>query len=69
MGIKFCVVNRADAINERMKSILEDYGLSDRLVSEYNDVLLGELNVSEVNTCMNKITVASKEWLDKHLKQ
>ena len=46
MGIKFCVVNRADAINERMKSILEDYGLSDRLVSEYNDVLLGELNVS-----------------------
>lgn len=69
MGTKFCVVNRADAINERMKSILEDYGLSDRLVSEYNDVLLGELNVSEVNTCMNKITVASKEWLDKQLKQ
>lgn len=69
MGTNFCVVNRADAINERMKSILEDYGLSDRLVSEYNDALLGKLNVSEVNTCMNKITVASKEWLNKQLRQ
>lgn len=69
MGTKFCVVNRADAINERLKSILEDYGLSDRLVSEYNEALLSGLNVSEVNTCMNKITVVSKEWLDKHLKQ
>ena len=69
MGTKFCVLNRVDAINERMKSILEDYGLSHRLVLEYTDALLGDMNVPEVNTCMNKIAVASKEWLDKQLKQ
>lgn len=68
MGTKFCVLNRADAINERMKSILEDYGLSHRLVHEYNDTLLEEMNMVEVNSRMNAITKASKEWLDSQLK-
>jgi uncharacterized protein Yka (UPF0111/DUF47 family) len=68
MGTKFCVLNRTDAINERMKSILEDYGLSHRLVHEYNDTLLEEMNMLEVNSRMNAITKASKEWLDSQLK-
>lgn len=67
MGVKFCAVNRTDAINERMKSILEDYGLSERLVSEYNDALLDDLNLVELDACRNSITSASKEWLNTQL--
>ena len=69
MGVKFCVVNRADAINERMKSILEDYELSDRLVSEYNDALLDDMNLAELDTCRNRITNASKEWINAQLEK
>lgn len=64
MGTKFCVVNRADAINERMKSILEDYGLSDRLVSEYSNELLLELDLPLLNLRCKDIVGASKNWLD-----
>ena len=67
MGIKFCVVNRADAINERMKSILEDYKLSERLVSEYDDNLLNDMNLAELDACRKRITNASKEWLNTQL--
>ena len=67
METKFCVVNRADAINERMKSILEDYGLSDRLVSEYNDELLQELDLNALSVCQKGIVDASKEWLNSQL--
>jgi hypothetical protein len=69
MGVRFCVVNRADAINERMKSILEDYGLSDRLVSDYNDALLKDLNMPELDACRGRIVKESKEWLNKQLKK
>ena len=64
MGTKFCVVNRADAINERMKSILEDYGLSNRFVSEYDDMLLEDLNLKKLDICRHRIVYISKEWLD-----
>ena len=67
MGVKFCVVNRTDAINERMKSILEDYGLSERLVSEYHDALLNELNLSKLDTCCTRIVNASKDWINLQL--
>lgn len=68
MGTKFCVVNRADAINERMKSILEDYGLSDRLVAEYNDVLLQSMNLNDLEERRKVFVDASKEWLTINLK-
>lgn len=67
MGTKFCVVNRADAINERMKSILEDYKLSHRLVSDFNNDLLHELNVEEIDNCREKIVAFSKAWLNEKL--
>ena len=69
MGTKFCVVNRADAINERMKSILQDYGLSERLVSEYNDAFLDDMDLSELDERRKKIADASKEWLNSQLKK
>ena len=50
-----------------MKSILDDYGLSDRLVSEYNDALIDDMNLAELDACRNRITDASKEWLNAQL--
>ena len=67
MGTKFSVVNRADAINERMKSILEDYGLSNRLVSQYSDDLLQDLDLNALNARRKEIVDDSKEWLDTQL--
>lgn len=69
MGTKFCVVNRADAINERMKSILEDYGLSNRLVSQYSDDLLQDLDLNALNARRKEIVDDSKEWLDNQLEK
>lgn len=68
MGTKFCVVNRIEGINERMKSVLEDYGLVERLVSDYNDGLLNEINISDVNNIMDCISPGSKLWLNNALK-
>lgn len=68
MGTKFCVVNRIEGINERMKSVLEDYGLVERLVSDYNDGLLKEINISDVNNIMDGISSGSKLWLNNALK-
>ena len=67
MGTKFCVVNRADAINERMKSILEDHGLSNRLVSQYSNDLLQDLDLNELNARRKEIVDSSKGWLDNQL--
>lgn len=69
MGTKFCVVNREDAINERMKSILEDYDLSNRLVSEFNDTLLNDIDINELDACRIRLTNASKEWLTAQLEK
>lgn len=68
MGTKFCVVNRIEGINERMKSVLEDYGLVEKLVSNYNDGLLNEINISDVNNIMDGISSGSKLWLNNALK-
>lgn len=67
MGTRFCVVNRTDAINERMKSILEDYGLSNRLVSEYDDVLLESMDLNQIDATLKRISNDSKEWLNSQL--
>lgn len=67
MGTKFCVVNRIEGINERMKSVLEDYGLAERLVHDYNGALLTDINISYVNRTMTDISSESKIWLNNAL--
>ena len=67
MGTKFCVVNRADAINERMKSILEDYGLSNRLVYKYEDNLLEDIDINKIDTFSQQIVGYSRKWLNSQL--
>jgi hypothetical protein len=57
-------VNRADAINERMKSILEDYGLSNRLVYKYEDNLLEDIDINKIDTFSQQIVGYSRKWLN-----
>lgn len=64
----FCVVKRAEDINERMKSVLGDYGLTQRLTSSFTADLLKELNYQQINAEKEIIIRHSKEWLNKTLK-
>ena len=49
-GVNFCVVNRSEHINERMKSLLQDFGMNERLVSSFEDFLLNPIKESDVET-------------------
>lgn len=59
----FCVVNREEEINERMKSVLNDFGLNERLVTKYDDNLLKEIDYSIFKEKVQSITDFSKEWI------
>ena len=59
----FCVVNREEGINERMKSVLNDFGLNERLVTKYDDNLLKEIDYSIFKEKVQSIIEFSKEWI------
>lgn len=63
----FCVVNRKDGINERMKSILEDVGLGHRILSAFTSEQLKNIDYTEVNERLSDIIDFSKSWLNKVL--
>ena len=64
----FCVVNRKDGINERMKSILEDVGLGHRILSAFTSEQLKNIDYTEVNEKLSDIICFSKSWLNKVLR-
>ena len=59
----FCVVNRTEGINERMKSLLESYHISERLVTHYVNDLLEPIDYREVNHLIQKDIEFSKDFL------
>ena len=59
----FCVVNREEEINERMKSVLNDFGLNERLVTKYDDNLLKEIDYSIFKEKVQSIIDFSKKWI------
>ncbi len=59
----FCVVRRSESINERMESLLQDYGLTERLTDKYSASLLPELDYSSINKATETIVSDSKHWL------
>lgn len=63
MHTNFCVVNRIEGINERMKSVLEDFGLSRRLIGKYNDYLLQDVDFHDVDRKKTEIVQSSMQWL------
>ena len=56
-------MKRKEDINERMKSLLFDCGLSNRLVSAFNESILDDIDYSKVRNMMNTNIVDSKEYL------
>ena len=63
----FCVVNRSEKINERMKSLLKDYHLDNRLATSYSDSLLESIDYHAVNILIQKDIDDSKEFLKTEL--
>ena len=59
----FCVVNRAEGINERMKSLLSCYGLGERLVTHYSPALLSSVDYHKIVPILQKDINNSKEFL------
>lgn len=60
---EFCVVNRSEAINERMLSLLEQYGLQDRLITDIAKGLLSSIDYSKVQPKIERDIEASKQYL------
>lgn len=67
MEKKFCVVNRSEGINERMKSVLSDFKLEEKLISTFSESLLKDIDYIEVNQKMGEIIKGSKKWLSQVL--
>ena len=63
----FCVVNRSEGINERMKSLLMSYNVAQRLVKEYSASLLNSVDYQVVNPLLQKDINDSKDFLKKTL--
>ena len=63
----FCVVNRTEGINERMKSLLEGYHLEERMVSAYAALPLASIDYQEVRILLQKDIDYSKDFLKKTL--
>lgn len=61
----FCVVNRTEGINERMKSLLADYEIEDRLTCEFTPMLLETINYERVNIKKLTSIKCSKDYLCK----
>lgn len=62
-GKNFCVVNRTEKINERMKSILEELGLQERLINDYYVGLLEKPGYESVNLRLQQTIAASESYL------
>jgi len=63
----FCVINRSEKINERMRSLLSGYNLEDRIVTDFSVSLLSSINYPEVNPLLQKDIENSKEFLNQSL--
>lgn len=68
LGKNFCVVNRKEGINERMKSILEDVGLSHRMLDSFTHNQLVQIEYVDVHKMLSTIIDFSKTWLSNTLK-
>ena len=61
----FCVINRSERINERMKALLFIFGLEDRLVHYYSTKLLKRIDFSEAQSTLAKEIENSMNYLQK----
>lgn len=59
----FCITNRSENINERMRSLLDDLGLADRLVLGFNDDILLHIDYTQVEQKLDRYIQYSHEFL------
>ncbi len=59
----FCVVNRKEHINIRMKSMLDNLGIGNRLVCKYSEDILLPIDYAEIDQVISDKVASSKEWL------
>lgn len=64
----FCVVNRKEGINERMKSVLEDVGLSHRMLDSFVHDQLLQIEYADIHKKLSTVIEFSKTWLSNTLK-
>ena len=60
---EFCVVNRSEAINERMYSLLEQYGLQNRMLDSSLSIPSEIIDYPAVQTKIDKDITVSKQYL------
>ena len=60
---EFCVVNRTEAINERMYSLLEQYGLQNRMLDGSLCIPSGTIDYPKVQIKIDEDIFASKQYL------
>ena len=65
----FYVVNRSEGINERMKSILDELGLSDRLKSADAKFTDSHIDYQKVHSSLDEMVHNSKDFLNHSLGQ
>lgn len=63
----FCLVNRSENINERMVSLLDEFGLSNRMSDLYCEELNQQIDYSHVVQRRENIVSRSKAFLNEHL--
>lgn len=67
--IPFYVVNRSEAINERMKSLLADFSLTDRIVNDSDNMPISIINYAKIEKCLNDEITRSKQFLSEVVSQ
>ena len=60
---EFCAVNRTEAINERMYSLLEQYGLQSRMLDSSLSIPSGTIDYPAVQTKVDEDIASSKQYL------
>ena len=63
----FCVINRTEQINERMKSLLQDVHLPDRVVSRFGKGLFSPIDYDADDAVLLQKAEASKQYLNDNL--
>lgn len=63
----FCVINRSEDINERMRSLLLNYHLTERLVTNYSVTLLDKIDYIKVKILLETDVNNSKEFIKRTL--
>lgn len=64
----FCVVNRKEHINIRMKSLLDGLGIGERLIDKFSEKILNPIDYGRLDPIVSEWAVSSKKWLASNIR-